>query len=251
MWAATWIAAACVTLLACTSEVEGDPAAQGGGGTGGGGGQSSGSGAGEPVDCDAPQTSCPASMPFPGGPCDDGLSCDYQEDGFEWDWTCQDGVWSGQANCDMLVGGTCPIAPPAETCSDPFAGQLSQAVLEVGPVEMGQPFRPFDAGESPEVVWGGQGSAMVFYRIAVDGEELPSCVEVDASLTPVGFSPESLKHNVRLRCGESLRLYLIVPFGTCEETEPVDTVLRVEVAGVGATEATLAIPPEAFCGGFG
>jgi hypothetical protein len=128
---------------------------------------------------------------------------------------------------------------------------MSDGVLEVGPVEMGQPFRPYEQGESPEIVWGGQGSAMVFYRIAVDGQELPGCVEVDASLTPVGLSPESLKGNVRLRCGESLRLYLIVPYGTCEETEPVDTVLHVEVAGVGTTEVTLQVPPEAFCGGFG
>jgi len=189
-------------------------------------------------------------MPFPGGPCEGALSCDYTVDSFDWSWTCDDGVWSGQADCSELLGGACPVPPPAESCSDPFAGEMAGAI-RVGPVELGQPFRAYEEGEAIDVVWGGQGSAMVFYRIAIDGEEPPSCAMVEASLTAEGMAPEGLTSAVTMRCGESLRLYTIVPIGSCMETEPVDTVLEVTVQGIGTTSVTLKVPAEAFCGGFG
>jgi hypothetical protein len=249
IWILAGMLAGLAGLAACDSETAAGEAGEGGEG-GNGAGAGGGSGAGEPVDCDAPETSCPASMPFPGGPCEGSLSCDYTEDTVEWAWSCDAGRWDGAPNCDELLGG-CPISPAAEACADPFSGSMSGAVVEVGPVEAGTAFRAFTEGEEPNIQWGGQGSAMVFYRVAIDGDEVPSCVDVDASLTPVGLSAESISTAVRLRCGESLRLYLVVPFGTCEETENIDTVLRVAVDGIGETEVTLSIPPDAFCGGFG
>lgn len=247
-----------VAVAACASDPEGGNAAEddgggaaGAGDQGGSEGYSDGYGGEGPASCDAPMDRCPTDMPFSGGPCTPGLSCDYPDPGgISWSFTCPSGAWQGTNSCDEELLGCSPTPPQAETCPSPFSGEMS-AELQIGPADSSAAFRPFEEGETPEIQWGGQGSAMIFYRIQLDGEDLPDCVQIDSTLTPVGLYEESLVSNVRLRCGESLSLYIIVPYGTCEETEPIDSVLRVAIEGIGQTEVTLSVPPDAFCGGFG
>lgn len=256
---AWWIAlvTAAAALAACSSDPDSGAAEDEGGGASGAGdvggseGYSDGYGGDGPATCDAPMDRCPTDMPFTGGPCEPGLSCDYPDpDGISWSFTCPSGTWSGSGSCDEELLGCAATPPAAESCPSPFSGEMS-AGLQVGPADPTAAFRPFEQGETPNIEWGGQGSAMIFYRIQLDGEDLPDCVQIDSTLTPVGLYEESLVSNVKLRCGESLRLYIIVPFGTCEETEPIDSVLRVAIDGIGETEVTLSVPPDAFCGGFG
>src|SRR5690606_21369729 len=99
-------------------------------------------------------------------------------------------------------------------------------------------------------VWGPQGGAMIFYRVRLDGEELPSCVSITTMVTPVGISPSQTTRPVRLRCGESLSMYEVLPAGDCTSTAPVETTLRVEIAGRSA-EVTLIVPGDAFCAVLG
>ena len=149
----------------------------------------------------------------------------------------------------MIVGGACNVTPAAEGCGDVFTGDMT-ADIAVGPVAAGQAFREFTAGEEPEIVWGGQGAAMVYFRLRIDSEDAPGCVVVNTTVAAVGMTPLTAKTSVTLRCGESLRMYVVLPDDDCP-SGLVDTVLTVEVEGVGTREITLSIPGEAFCTAFG
>lgn len=225
---------------ACTTTVQANGEPQGAGGSND-----------TPESCDTPDTSCPADKPHPGAPCQGALSCAYdQQEVVPWSFTCVGGFWDGEPDCSEIVGG-CPVAPPAESCNDTFAGVRDDAALAVGPSTLGAAFRPFEAGEEVTVQWGGQGSAMIFYRVQLDGEDLPGCVLVRTTIAAEGVAPETTTGAVRLRCGETLGMYIIVPYGDCENTEPVPTTLTVEVEGIGQREVMLLVPADAFCGGFG
>ncbi len=204
----------------------------------------------DPAVCDVPDVTCPADKPYPGAPCEGALSCTYDaESGVPWNYSCTGGRWNGEPDCSEVVGG-CPVAPAAEVCSAPVTG-AGAAPIEVGPAALGIDFRPFAAGEEPSIVWGGQGSAMIYYRVRVDADDAPGCVQIRTIITPSGGTPETTTSSVVMRCGETLGMYIIVPYGACGGSEPVPTTLTVEVEGVGSTEATLSVPAEAFCGGFG
>jgi hypothetical protein len=235
---AVWIGTLAVALVAaCTDEVERPPIAAGGGGSS--------------ESCGVPDTSCPAAQPHPGAPCEGSLACTYGDPDIPWHFACADGRWDGEPDCSMVVGG-CPPPEPAEGRGPAFTGQLPAGV-EIGPaVVLGETFRPYQPNEPIEVVWGGQGSAMIYYRLALDTDAPPTCVNVRATIAAPGIPPETSTETVRLRCGESLRMYVVVPAGPCEgSTAPVDTTVHVEVDGVGEADVTLAVPADAFCGALG
>jgi hypothetical protein len=226
-------------LIACT-EVGDDDEASGGGGAGG-----------ADANCSAPDTSCPSEMPFPGAPCTGALACDYDDPVTPWHWDCVDGRWSGTPDCSEIVGGACGVPESAEACPGPFSGTLSGATVAIGPSEVGKPFRAFQSGEPAEIVWGPQGGAMIFYRVQVDGADVPGCVSITITVTPTGMSPHSVERPVRLRCGETLSMYEVLPEGGCVSSDPVETMIRVEVAGVGTAEVILVVPGDAFCAALG
>lgn len=226
-------------LVACTDSPTHSEAA------GGGGGHE------EPTSCDAPDQSCPAEMPFPGAPCAGALACDYDDPVQPWRWECVEGRWSGTPDCSEIVGGACGVPDPAEACQGAFSGSLEGASVSVGPSELGKAFRAFESGEPAEIVWGPQGGAMIFYRVQIDGADVPSCVAVATTVTAAGISPQTVERPVRLRCGETLAMYEILPEGTCESNALVETILRVEVTGIGVVEVPLMVPGDAFCPAFG
>ena len=231
------VIAALLSLVACTETLPQD--ADGAGGAGG-----------DEPSCDAPDLSCPADMPFAGAPCEGNLVCHYPDDVEPWLWRCVASRWEGEADCTMLVGGACGVPEPAEVCAAPFGGELA-ATVAIGPSDPGQPFRPFENGEAAEVEIGPQGGAMIFYRVEVDGQDIPGCISLRTTVTPAGMAPSSVDRPVRLRCGESLSMYVVLPEGGCESSEPVETTVQIEVEGIGSAEVMLLVPGEAFCSALG
>jgi hypothetical protein len=226
-----------IGTAACSSTV--DPqGGSGGGGSGAGGGNDA---------CGTPDTSCPPEQPHPGAPCAGDLVCGYGDEVVPWNLECIDGRWEGEPDCSMVVGG-CPIPEPAEGCEGAFAGQMP-GTLRIGPADtIGEAFHAYAASEPVEVHWGGQGSAMIFYRLALDADAPPGCVAVRTTISAPGIMPETQSQTVRLRCGESLRMYVVVPAGSCDgSTTPVTTTVHVKVDGITETDVVLSVPADAFC----
>lgn len=239
---------------ACGSTVEGASSdGEGGSGNGSNTGNSGNQTTVIETDCGEVDVACPAMRPFAGSPCEGDLQCTYVEDnGFTtWTSTCLSGAWTSSASCgEEPIGGTCGGTPPtAEACSNPFGGTL-EASVEIGPASE-EIFRPFFDGEEVSIEWGGQGSPMVFYRLKLGGPELPTCVGLTVSVeSPLFFEPFPYTDSVVLRCGQSLSMYTIVPYGECTTTEGTfDATVRVTVAGVGEVVRVLRVPMEALCGG--
>lgn len=217
-----------------------------------GGGQT-GRGVGGAVlqtNCGAIDESCPAERPFAGAPCAEGLTCEYVEDGGQttWELTCEDGAWSAWASCELLPTGCQIIPPPAEACDTPFDGDV-EAEIELGPAAE-EAFRPFFEGEEVAIVWGAQGNSMLFYRVKLTGPELPICVALTVRLESPVFEDAFPGHEtVVLRCGQSLSIYTIIPYGDCaSDDEYFDASFRVDVQGVGSVSKSLKLPYEALCG---
>lgn len=228
-----------IALVACDSSVA--PADDDGGDAAGG----AGGAVGVEPSCSEPDTTCPGALPYPGSPCEGALACDYGDDVIPWHFSCQAGRWEGGPDCSIL-GGACGIFPEAEGCADTFKGELT-ADIAIGPAVVGEAFRAFTEGETVEAEWGQQGLAMVHYRVRIDGEDVPDCVMTHRSMAPEGMEPYAVSSPVTLRCGESLRMYLILPGGDCSVTEPVPTTLSVDVVGVGTGTAQVMVAPQGFC----
>lgn len=192
--------------------------------------------AGPPIDCHAAATECPPDPPMAGSACEGTFSCPYTYPGvtgIDWTFTCVVGAFEENLAC----GGCPPI--PSESCRDPFAGSLAGGSVEVGPVGAG-PFRPFVPGERIAPEFGGQGATMLFFRIRVNGEEPPACVSLHATVSLDGTASAATTLPVKLRCGESLRVFQIYPDNPCEERDyPVH--LDAEVDGVGSTSLDLVL----------
>lgn len=206
----------------------------------------------KPGECGLIDIGCPSARPFPGSPCEGSLSCTYEDDITIFTATCSDGGWTESVECtEEILGGTCGGTPPvAETCNSPYSGTM-EANLEVGPPPGSEAFRPFEEGEqlSPEI--GGQGSAMVWFTVRLDGEELPDCARITSTLESDAFyDPGQQVSDVKLRCGASLGMYAVVPYADCEdlmEGDVVDVTLRVDVRGVGETSYPLRLAYEDLC----
>lgn len=186
--------------------------------------------------CLEPDRVCPSAEPFPGSPCEGMLRCDYPG-GIG---TCLAGEWTWETLCDGVPpGGGC--APPlVESCPAPFTGTLAGATVEVGPDEPGA-FRPFAAGEHVSPVYGSQGGAMVAYRLRVSTPSgTPTCISTTTRLTYDAMPPGTLMSPVELHCGQTLRIYAVLPDRPCE-TRAYPVTLEVDVAGVGTVTSALVL----------
>ena len=191
--------------------------------------------------CDPPQTSCPVdSKPYPGGSCAEGLACDYEPG----DWaiehfTCEEGFWVYSMEC--LVPGCSSVPPFGEICEDPFGGQLSDVVLELGSATQGQPFVPFEPGELVPVIWGPQGFPMIAVRFRATGADAVSCATATLS-TALAGGEAMMTQNLRLHCGTTLATLLVVPGGGLDcPGEVFDFDLLLEVEGLGSVTTPLTI----------
>jgi hypothetical protein len=208
-----------LSMLAC-----GNPPTPTDGGTGGDAGTS----------CLEPDRVCPADPPLPGSPCEGMLVCPYAPSGMA---TCAGGTWLFDSGCDGgPIGGSC-IPPLAEVCRTPFTGTLTGASIEVGPAD--GVFRPFADHEPVTADFGGQGGAMVAYRVRVEGTDVaPECVSVSTTVTYDGMAPVASRRGIRLHCGQSLGMLDILSDRPCE-SRIYPVTMTVEVQGVGSTTATL------------
>lgn len=121
----------------------------------------------------------------------------------------------------------------------PFMGTSSGGSVEVGPVGTG-PFRPFESGERIRPDFGGQGATMLFYRVRIGGAELPTCVSVTATVALDGMAAPPGTIPVKLRCGQSLRVFSIFPDNPCEFRD-YTVRLDLSVEGVGSTSVELVL----------
>lgn len=190
-------------------------------------------------------STCPASMPHSGAPCRDGLTCEYPDPNGMWMYGCPAGRWQATSTCTSLGGG-CPIPPFAETCDMPVTDTLMGAVVEIGPAGSG-PFRPFMDREMISIIFGGQGSPMIEYRIRITRVDAPDCVRAITTIDATLVEPVSEPRTINLRCGESLGILTIVPTAVMCPDTPVETVLTANVTGIGSASVTVLLPAESFC----
>ncbi len=231
---------------ACGSDADagsgtGGTAGAGGGAAGSGGSGATGAsgGAGGSAACFVPDTTCPADRPLSGAACAMTDMCQYEDPNKvdTWTYQCESGRWNGEATCEPILGGGCPVPPLVEKCTGPFDGNKSGASVEIGPVEPG-PFRPFKDGEEAPLTWGGQGSPMISFRIKATGADDVSCARVDTTAT-IGGLPGSHASAIKLHCGESLTIFTIVD-APCDPGEHA-VEFKVDVRGVGTATANLKI----------
>lgn len=178
--------------------------------------------------CSEPDRACTEDPPLPGSPCEGMLSCPFPGGGLA---TCAGGVWSFDPGCD---GGCAP--PLAELCRTPFSGTLAGGRVEIGPPDGA--FRPFTEHEVVSASFGGQGGAMIAYRVRVDGVEVPACMTIDAVVTYDGMAPVPSHRAIELHCGQTLGVFDILPDRPCE-SRIYPVTLAVDVVGVGRSTATL------------
>jgi len=204
-------------------------------GTDGGGGAAD---AAPPVACNEPDRVCPAEQPLPGAPCEGDLACTYPADlnPDPWMYSCLDGAWDADILCPP---GGCPAPPLAERCGAPFAGTAPGALVEIGPDSTTAPFRPFAEDEAAELVWGGQGSAMLLFRLRITGADALSCIDVTTRLSSDADPPAEVRSFVTVRCGHTLGIYTIVPWDVACDMRLFHATIDVEVGGVGSATATV------------
>jgi len=132
------------------------------------------------------------------------------------------------------------VPPLFEECAPSFAGTLAGATVEIGPPSETDPFRPFAADELVDVVWGGQGSPMLAFRLRIAGAEAPGCVLTATTLSEPSTMEMGAtdRGRVALHCGETLATFAIVPFAGVDcDARIFDVHLEVVVDGVGTGTA--------------
>ena len=166
---------------------------------------------------------CPLDVPYTNTSCHTGLSCPYPAPNCEGPQTavCTDERWQivppDSSTC--LIGGFTP--PEPERCRTPFMGTSSGAVS----VLTGEGF-----------VWGAQGGAMVAIDVLLEDSPL-TCVEARISVRVDGVVEPQARYGLRLRCGASNGLIVVLGSLPCEAREyPVQ--VDVEITGVGSGSTT-------------
>ena len=195
------------------------------------------------ADCNVPDTECPVVRPHLGGLCEGPLACTYEADGGTWDYGCHAGLWriDDAYDCDSRAG--C-VPELTESCDAPFDGTLDGATIEIGPASGSEPFRAFLPNEQVPLLWGSQGAPMLEIRVRVSGAPAPDCVFARFTLTGPNGEGEPTVDRMKLRCGQSLSLFAIVPgggeLGCAESPGTVDLDITVEIQGIGAGTAHVA-----------
>jgi len=192
------------------------------------------------IDCFEIQSSCPTAIPHPSGRCEEGLSCEYQNNDVRWTYACEQGRWTASGDCGQLLG--CSAVPPlAERCSNPLTVQNSATQISIGPVNLSESFRSFRSDENIELIWGPQGSPMFEYRVQLSGDQVDDidCVNFEARLKVDGQADSLSKAGLRVRCGDSLRIYSIVDSpAVCDQRE-IDLEIEVSITGIGTSTASV------------
>jgi hypothetical protein len=147
-------------------------------------------------------------------------------------YECVGGTWT------LTMPGLCAGAPPplAESCRSPETATVPGARLWLSRDAAGAP--ELVDGDLVEIVFGSQGLAMIPYRIHVDAETPPRCAHITVTLGMEGMAGTPVTHDVRLRCGGSLRIQDILAELPCEEREYAIR-LEVTVEGVGSVSLEL------------
>lgn len=185
-----------------------------------------------PESCTADRA-CPGGAPVWGGGCEGTLSCAFPACGTGMDvYECVAGTWS------LTVPEPCAgVSPPlAESCPSPETATVPGARLWLSEDVAGAP--ELEDGDLVEIVFGAQGLAMIPFRVHVDGDAPPRCARVTATLAEDAMTAAPSTHDVRLRCGDSLRIQDILPELPCDEREYAIG-LDVTVEGVGSVSLDL------------
>jgi len=191
------------------------------------------------VACVEPDTMCPSELPHPGSPCEGALACDFVEPaGDTWQVACRGGLWEiTDRICESL--GCSQVPPLVQYCRPEFQGTVVGGSVEVGPISGAEGFRPFEAGEAVEVVWGGQGAGMIPIRVRLTGADEVDCALVTMRASIPGEMEAVSVQRVQIHCGQSLAVYFVMPWPVECEERLFDLSFEVEVAGVGSTSTTL------------
>lgn len=168
---------------------------------------------------------CPLDVPYTNTSCHTGLSCPYPAPNCDDPQTavCTDGRWEivtpNPSTC--VIGGFTP--PEPERCRTPFMG-TSSGTVTVGVVD--------------EFVWGAQGGAMVAVDVLLEDVAMPlTCVEARITVRVDGVVEPQARYGLRLRCGASNGLIVVLSSLPCEAREyPVQ--VDVEITGVGSGSTT-------------
>jgi hypothetical protein len=169
---------------------------------------------------------CPADTPLAGGSCLSGLECPFTVPGCVGFGTarCAEGAWTLEpppaVGCS--IGGFVP--PAAETCRAPFTG-TAEGGVSVALSELG-------------FSWGAQGGAMIAVDVTLDGEagELP-CVGAAVRVEIDGRAEPEARSALRMRCGESHGLFVVLSENPCE-LRPYEVTVTATVEGVGTARAS-------------
>ncbi|MCC7541959.1 MAG: hypothetical protein IT379_37410 [Deltaproteobacteria bacterium] len=182
-------------------------------------------------DCDR-ATSCPAVMPAERAPCSGTFTCTYGSRQLRCNGEEIDDV---AASFD--AGG---IPYLAESCPLPFEGTMTGARIELLP-GFGDA-RAFEPGERVAPQVGPQGGTMLYFRVRVVGDDVPDCVQMNATVALDGGEPAPAIVAVRLHCGQSYRLVAILADNPCAAGDHAVS-LTVELEGIGTTTVDLVMEP--------
>lgn len=152
-----------------------------------------------------------------------------------------------------LDGQTC-VPPFGESCDSPSSKPLPDVQIEVGSGDSTTPFVPLADGAKVDVIWGGQGSPMIAYRLRVTGGEVTDCALVAHKVALGSYQGAEYKTPVLLHCGESLVVYDILPIDQACPNPPVPTDVTVVVTAFGQERVLKLEWANAACpkgGGFG
>jgi hypothetical protein len=224
-------------LFSCSSSS--DPA--GVGGSGGSAGQTA---------CWEVDTSCPSSPPYAGAHCEVSEPCSYPSNPYEY--RCEAGRWG--ALCVGAGGGSSCVPPFGESCDSPSSKPISGVGLEIASGDPSTPFTPLADGAPLEVIWGGQGSPMIAYRVRVSGGDVPACALLAHKVALGPYAGAETKTAVRLHCGESLVVYDILPLDQACPNPPVPTEVTLDISAFGQNKSLKLDWANAACpkgGGFG
>lgn len=198
--------------------------------------------------CESPDTVCPEAQPVAGAPCEGDLSCDYDQGrslGI-WTYTCESGAWEpGAAPCSELPGGGCAAPPLAERCRSPFAGSMPVTV-SIGPAGAAA-FRAFEANEMVEPITGGQGLSMIELRLAIEGADGVGCATTSITLEHEGTRTDPVVSDLEFHCGETRRVFVILPGGLDCSEPTADIGVDVEVTGLGTVHVDLVLDTSMLC----
>lgn len=179
----------------------------------------------------AVDVTCPERPPSAGAFCEGALSCEYDEGSLctaPWRAICETGRWTVIEPPPERCGGARPPPRTAELCSMPFAGAVEGSVsLEI---------------VRDRLVVGTQGTPMLAIQVRLDGPASAlDCVRVAPELRVDGVVRMTSTRNLRLRCGSTTGLLVLVFADDVCDGAPHEADITIDVEGVGGASASATI----------